>query len=429
MLTVLIIVFIGLLVGGVPIFAAMLVASITFTSLAEPGNLIAIPHKMFNSVDSFILISIPFFLLVGQLMSEGSMMDRLLGLVRFFLGRTRGALAQVNIGTSILFAGISGTATGDAAAIGSVLIPSMVREGYSRAFSAAVTAASCTIGPIIPPSVIMVALGALVGVSVGRLFLAGVVPGLVAGLLMLVISYGISRRRGYGKLAIDWTWMGAVTCVIRAAGPLAIPLIMVGGLIGGIFTPTEASDIAVVAVLALGFLIYRDFTLKGAWEAIRRTLNLLGPVMLVISAASVIGGILIQMQVGIVLTQALTALSSSPDIILLLICAAVIVLGCFIEGMAIMFLLAPVLMPVVSFLGIDPVHFGLILVLALMLGEVTPPVGVSMFISCSIAKCSIEDFTRAIAPFFLVLIINLLLAVFFPEFVLWLPNLLLGPGG
>lgn len=414
-----------LILLGVPISFAMLASSVGYTLWIYPDQLISVPHKMLTGIDSFILLSIPFFLFVGQLMTVTNILARLLALSTFLVGRMAGGLAQVNIVVSMLFAGISGTATADTAAIGSMLIPSMIREKYDRAFSAAVTAASSTIGPVIPPSVIMVALGASVGVSVGGLFLGGVVPGVLVGLLMLFISYIISKRRGYGGIPAKWSFRALTKVVAEAAGPLAIPIIIIGGIVGGVFTPTEASDIAVVTIFVLGFLIYRNLTLRAVWKAVRGTIYLLGPVMLIVSAASVFGNLLIEQQVGSLIVKAMLSISKDPNVILLMISAVLLFLGLFLEALAIMFLVAPLLMPVVLAVGIDPIHFGVVMVLALMIGLITPPVGISMFISCTLAGVKVEDFTKAILPFFAVLILNLLICIFVPEVILYLPRLVM----
>ena len=417
--------FIILMLIGVPIVWAMLAGAILFTIGSSTGALIALPHKMINGIDSFILVAIPLFLLVGQLMGGSGVLERLLHLSRCIVGRMAGGLSQVNIAVNMLMAGISGTATADCAACGSGLIPSMIRERYGRGFSAAVTAAASTIGPIIPPSVPMVALGALVGVSVGRLFLAGVVPGVLAGILLLLISYIISKRRGYGRIEFAWSWMVLLRAFISAIGPLMVPIVIVGGIVFGFFTPTESAAVAVALVLGMGCFVFRDLTVARFYEAARETLYLLGPVMLIVSAASVFGTLLIQEQAGAALTAYIAPLASSPTVLLLLISAAVLILGCFMEALAIMFLVAPVLMPMVTAVGLDPTHFGIVLVQALMIGLITPPVGISMFISCSIANVGTAEFTREVFPFFLVLVGTLLVSIYFPELILYLPKTLI----
>ncbi|HDY68713.1 MAG TPA: TRAP transporter large permease [Candidatus Scalindua sp.] len=422
-----IILFSILLIMGVPVFMTMLASSYIFFLFTQPSNIIAIPHKMFNGIDSFVLLSLPFFLFVGQLMSASGILDRLLKLSKYLVGRMAGGLSQVNILVSMLFAGISGTATADTAAIGSMLIPSMIKEKYSAAFSAAVTAASSTIGPVIPPSVIMIAMGALVGISIGRLFLGGIIPGFLVGLFMLLVSYIISKRRKYGKIQMQWSLKLLIKSFINALGALLVPLIVVGGIVTGVFTPTEASNIVVILILILGFLVYRELTFRGFWNAVKGTLYLLGPVMLVISAASVFGNILIRQHAGEIVANTVLALSSNPKVILLLIALVSLVMGCFIEALAIMILMAPVIMPFIQLVNIDPVHFGVVMVQALMIGLITPPVGISMFMTCSIANISIEQFAKEVLPFFLILILVLLISIFFPQTILFIPNLIMTP--
>ena len=425
MLVLVVAVFSLMIVLGVPISMAMLGTTTLFTSILNPGELIAIPHKMFNGIDSFVLIAIPLFLLVGQLTVYSGLLDSLLELSRYLVGRLPGGLAQVNILLNMLMAGISGSASADAAATGSVLIPSMIREKYDPAFSAAVTAAASTIGPVIPPSIPMVALGALVGVSVGRLFLGGVVPGLIVGGLLLLMASLISRRRRYGRIDIDWSWKAFGRTVVAASGPLLIPVIIIGGIVGGLFTPTEAADITVIIVLVLGSLVYRRLNLRGIWKAIRDTVYFLGPVMLIVSAASVFGTLLITQKAGEILASTVLAVSKDPIVILLMISLIVLFLGCFMEALAIMFLITPIVMPLVQMAGIDPIHFGVVLVQGLMIGLITPPVGISMFIACSIARIGINEFTMEAIPFFMALVLALLISIFAPQVILFLPNLLI----
>jgi tripartite ATP-independent transporter DctM subunit len=428
MLTIFILMFTLFLFIGVPVAMAMLTSSVIFLLSMEPASLISIPHKMFNGIDSFVLISLPFFLLVGQLMANSGILDRLLEFSRYLVGKMIGGLSQVNIVVSMFFAGISGTATADTAAIGSLLIPSMIKDKYDPPYAAAVTAASSTIGPIIPPSVIMVAMGALVGMSIGRLFIGGIVPGVLVGIFMLIISYIISKRKNYGRLQLEWSIKLLFKAFLKALGPISIPVIIVGGITSGVFTPTEASNIVVVLIMILGFIVYRNLTFRGFCRALRGTLYLLGPVMLVISAAGVFSGILIQQKAGIIVADALLNISKNPSIILLMISFVALFLGCFLEALAIMILIAPVVMPVIQIVGINPIHFGVVLVQALMIGLITPPVGISMFLTCSIAKITIVDFTRAIIPFFIVLVLALLISIFIPQMVLFLPDVLMAVG-
>jgi C4-dicarboxylate transporter DctM subunit len=274
----------------------------------------------------------------------------------------------------------------------------------------------------------MVAMGALVGMSIGRLFIGGIVPGVLVGIFMLIISYIISKRKNYGRLQLEWSIKLLFKAFLKALGPISIPVIIVGGITSGVFTPTEASNIVVVLIMILGFIVYRNLTFRGFCRALRGTLYLLGPVMLVISAAGVFSGILIQQKAGIIVADALLNISKNPSIILLMISFVALFLGCFLEALAIMILIAPVVMPVIQIVGINPIHFGVVLVQALMIGLITPPVGISMFLTCSIAKITIVDFTRAIIPFFIVLVLALLISIFIPQMVLFLPDVLMAVG-
>lgn len=420
-----ILVFLLFIFIGVPVAFAMLGSSIIFFQIYYPGELIAIPQTLLLGVNSFSLIAVPLFIFVGVLMEKSNMIEYLIELSRYLVGRLVGGLAHINIVASMLFAGISGTATADVSALGSILIPTMVKEKFSASYSAAVTAASSTIGPIIPPSVIMVALGAVVGISVGRLFLGGIIPGVLVGLFMMVINHVISARRGYGRVKVNWNIKSFIRTLIKAVGPFTITAIIIIGIVGGIFTPSEAADIAVVVAIILGLIVYRRLTFKNLWQATLQTLYLIGPIMFLISAANAFSGLLILQEAGIVVANTLLVISNNQKIILLIISLVVLFLGCFMEALAIMFLIAPVLMPVIINLGINPIHFGLVFVQALMIGLITPPMGISMYIASDIAQINIKDFIKEVSPFFLVLLFVLFISIFFPEIVLYIPNLIM----
>lgn len=415
-------VFVILMLIGIPISVSMLGASLVYI-IENSGSLEAIPHRLVSSLDSFVLVAVPMFLFVGGLMSGGDILGRLLELSNQLVGRLKGGLAQINIVVSMLFAGISGTATGDTAAIGSTLIPSMIKEKYDPPFAAAVTAASSTIGPLFPPSVPMIVLGGLVGISVGQLFLAGVAPGLFVGLALLIVAYIISGKRSYGRPDATFSLRLLGLAIVRAIGPLAIPAIIVGGIIGGVFTPTEASAIAVVVILLLGIVVYRNLTARAVTDAVRGTLYLTGPVLFVVATASQFSNLLIQERAGQLIVAVLTDMSENPTIVLLLIALATVILGMFLEALAIIILLAPVLMPVVSTVGIDPVHFGLVLIQAALLGLITPPVGICMFLAMDIANVRMQAMVRALAPFYFALLASLAASIFLPDVVLFLPRL------
>ena len=429
MLTLLIVSFVILLVVGVPIAFAMLGSSILLLLFLDTGDLIQAPHRLVNGLNSFVLVAIPLFMLVGQLMVSTDFLDRLLALSRQLVGRLTGGLAQINILASMLFSGISGTATGDTAAIGSTMIPAMKRDRYHAEFSAAVTAASSSLGPIIPPSILMIILGALVGISVGQLFLGGVLPGLIGGFGMMFATFIISKKRGYSGLPdVETSWRALVQAVIGAIGPLLIPVIILGGIISGVFTPTEAAGIAVAVVLVFSLGIYRNLSLRRLWSASRASVQLVGPVMLAIGAASLLSNLLVMQGVGELIVSTILPFAQTPTIVLLLVAAISILLGLFLESIAILILIGPILFPLVQAAGVDPIHFGIVFVQAVMIGVITPPVGVVMFLASSIAEVRLDKLTRALVPFYVVLLATLLISILFPEAILFLPRTLF-PGG
>jgi len=379
---------------GVPVAIAMLAAALVYLWI-NPIDLIVIPQKLQAGADSFPLLAVPFFLYAGELMSRSGITRRLVDLALALVGHFRGALAQVNVVTNMLMAGVSGAATADAAATGSVLIPEMVRRGYSPGFSAAITGAAATIGPIIPPSITMVIYGSMANVSVGRLFVGGIIPGILMGLYLMVAAYLVALHRGYAPEAgFSWTNLGRVA--FDAALPLLVPLVIVGGIVFGIFTPTEAGAIAVAIVLVLGIIVYRSLTFVELWAGTKQTLAVLGPVMFAVAAANVLGWMLAVEDAAGPLRGALLGISSNPIVILIVINAVLLVLGCFVEVLALLILMTPVLVPVILQLGIDPVHFGVVMVLTLTIGLVTPPVGLVAFVTSKIAGVTMLEFANPI---------------------------------
>jgi C4-dicarboxylate transporter DctM subunit len=325
----------------------------------------------------------------------------------------------------MFMAGISGSAAADAAATGSLLIPAMVSRGYPRPFAAALLAAAATIGPVIPPSIPMVVYGTMGGVSVGRLFVGGVVPGVLMGIFLMVAAYLAARRHGYGAREAPVGWGQALRAIRGAAFPMLVPLIIIGGILGGIFTATESAGVAVMTVLLIGAVLFRQISLSDLIASLRGAVRVLGPIMLIISAASVFGLLLTQERAGEHLTSLLTIVSREPLAVLATFSAIVLILGCFMDAMAILILLTPVAAPLMPRLGIDPVHFGLVFIVALMIGLTTPPVGLTMYIGLSIAKISMEQFTRAFWPFLIALLVVLALIIVFPPLVVFLPNVLM----
>lgn len=408
---------------SVPIAFAMIASTAAYLLYAGNLDLVVIAHKIQESVDSFSLLAVPFFVLAGELMGRLRITEHLVELSGAIVGPLRGSLGHVNVMTGMLLAGVSGSGTADAAALGAVLIPAMKKDGYDSEFAAALTAASGSIGPVIPPSILMVVYGSLAEVSVGRLFLGGAIPGIIMGLSLMAGVYLISKHRHYGSVQ-PTSARRILRALLWGLPALSIPLIIVVGIVGGVFTPTESSIIAVVATLVAG-LIYRSVSVRALLDALRGTVYLLGPVMLVVAAAGVFGWILTAERAGQAIGQYLLSISNSHVVVLLLIVGLLLILGCFIEVLSILIILTPVLKPVILHLGIDPVYFGVLIVFTLSIGLITPPVGLCMYVSCSIAKVSMEDYTREVAPFLVgVIAVNLLL-VFFPQLIMFVPNLLM----
>jgi tripartite ATP-independent transporter DctM subunit len=425
MLTVASLVLIGLFALGVPIAVSMGLAAFSVIVLRGDVPFEVTAQRFVTGVDSFPLLAVPFFILAGALMNTGGVTERLVRLANALVGRLTGGLGHVVVVTNMIMAGMSGSAVADAAGTGSVLIPAMVRAGFGPAFSAAVTASASTIGPIIPPSIPFVVFGVLASVSIGRLFLGGAVPGILMGLYLMGAVYLISRKRGYGRGEASST--ARVGAAFRSAVPaLMLPLIILWGIVGGAVTPTEAAVLAVLYALFLGAFVYRELTWSRMARVFCEAALTAGVIMFIVAGASLLAWIMTREQAGPTLVGAVTSVTRDPHLVLLLINIVLLILGCFLETLSLMILLVPVLIPLTNALGIDPVHFGVVFTLNLMIGLITPPVGMSMFIACSIARIGIVDFAREIPLFAVALIVVLLLITYYPPLVLFLPNLLMG---
>lgn len=415
----------ALILLGIPIAVALGIVAIGTMWIAVGPELLAIfIQRLYVGTTSFPLLAIPFFVLAGNLMNTGGMTHRIFNVAHLFVGRIRGGLAHVNVLASILFAGMSGSAVADAAGLGVVEIKAMKEAGYGARFSATVTAVSSTIGPIIPPSIPFVIYGSLANVSVGALFLAGIVPGALMGLgLMLVIAVVAKRQNlplGSARPPMR-TAMGVVGAALPA---LAMPPLVLGGIFMGIVTPTEAAVVAAAYAFLLGRFWYRELSFKNLpdilWDSGRQTAQ----VMFIIAAAAPFGWVLIQQQIPNALLDVLFSLSTEPWAILLIINAVLLLLGMFIEGIAILIIAFPVLLPIITQIGVDPVHFGVIMVLNLMIGLVTPPVGLCLYVVSSISKVSLAEISAELWPYFIALLVVLGIVTFVPELSLWLPHLL-----
>jgi tripartite ATP-independent transporter DctM subunit len=398
-------------------------AAVTGWLLLKGVPLVILVQKMIASLDSFVLVAIPLFIFSAKLMNTGGISDRISELAMAFVGRLRGGLAHVNIVGSLIFAGMSGSAVADAAGLGAIEIKHAKAAGYRPEFAAALTAASATVGPIMPPSVPMVIYGVLAEASIGALFLGGVVPALLMCVLLMIWVAWVAWREQLPRGA-SLTPGETARALVRGTGPLLAPLLLVGGMVSGVFTPTEAAVVTVLYCLFLSAACYRELPWRQLPQLMLETVEETGVIAFVLGAAAAMGWVLTTEGLPQMLTQALLPIGS-PLLVLLMLNVLLLVLGCVMEAGAILLLLVPVFIPVARQLGIDPVHLGVVMVFNLMIGLCTPPVGLNLFIVSRLAETPIERVTRAILPMLGMLLICLLLITVFPELVLALPRWLL----
>ncbi|MCF7945033.1 MAG: TRAP transporter large permease [Spirochaetia bacterium] len=411
--------FIGLQIAYAVTFAAM----VTTVYLGLPLRLVA--QNMLKGLDSYALLAAPFFMVAGEIMGCGGISTRLIRLSRSIVGWIRGGLAHVNIVASMFFGGISGSSAGDTASIGSILIPMMKEEGYDSDFSASVTMASSVQGILIPPSHNMVLYAMAVGsVSIGKLFLGGMLPGIFLGLALMLYSYIVSVRRNYPK---DHKFV-LKEMLIAAKGAiwgLITVFIVVFGVIGGVFTATESAAIAVVWAFFVTFFVYKEISFSSFYQIMTRAIKTLSIVMILVASAKAFGYVVAYLQIPTMVARGLLALSDNKYIILILINILMLVMGMLMDMASNILILAPILAPVAIQLGVDPVHFGVIMILNLGIGLITPPVGSTLFIGSAIAKIPIEKVSKSMLPFFFVMLMTLLVITYVPSIVMTLPNLLM----
>lgn len=417
-------VFAAFLLFGVPVALALGVACTVYLWWA--GNtalLAAFPRYMVSGLDQFVLLSIPLFILAGNLMSRGGITDRIVHLARAVVGRVPGGLSLVAVTSCMFFGGVAGSASAEAAAVGSVLIPAMEKEGYPKAYSAALVSVSAVMGPIIPPSIAMIIYGVLTGTSIAGLFVAGIVPGLMLGLLLTAYAFWQARRHGY-PVSGPMPWVERVRAIVAAMPALMLPLIILGGILSGVFTPTESAAVAVLYALVLAGVFYRTLTPSGIYAALWETSLLTAGIMIVIAVSNMVAFVFAIGGLARDIADAVLALSDNKYVQLLLINLLLLVLGTFLELLSIMILTLPVLIVIVKALGIDLVHFGMIMVINVVIGLVTPPVGMCLFITSAISRLSIVRISYAALPMIGICLFVLMLVTYVPQISLFLPGLL-----
>jgi TRAP-type C4-dicarboxylate transport system permease large subunit len=455
--------FLGLMGAGVPVAIAMAGASLIYVMTS--GNIpdFVVIHRMVNGVDSFPLLAVPFFILAGNLMNSAGITNRIYNFALGLVGWLKGGLGHVNVVGSVIFAGMSGTAIADAAGLGTIEIKAMKDQGYPTEFAVGVTAASATLGPIIPPSLPFVIYAMFANVSVGALFLAGILPGLVMALLMMITVAYFAHLRGWGRdiplewrriaravvelavvigfpvvlwvanqLGADMTWATAIALVLLFAAdrhfkfaavlPIMTPVLLIGGMTAGIFTATEGAIAACVWALFLGTVWYRTMSWRALVKASMDTIETTSVVLFIVAAASIFGWMLTATRTTEAIASWVLAFTSDPWMFLLLANLLMLFVGCFLEPTAAITILVPILLPIVRQLGIDPVHFGLVMVLNLMIGLLHPPMGLVLFVLARVARLSVERTTMAILPWLVPLLVSLVLVTYIPSISLWLPR-------
>jgi len=411
-----------LMVIGVPIAMALMLASLGFVLTNDMPPIIVLAN-MVNGINSFPLIAVPFFILAGNLMNSAGITTRIFNFARAAVGWLHGGLGHVNVGASVIFAGMSGAAVADAGGLGNIEIKAMRDAGYDTDFAVGITAASSTIGPIIPPSLPLVIYGVIADTSIGQLFTAGIVPGLLMALSLMIMVAFYARARHYPRDQQFSIWR-FFSSFLDALLPLLTPVIIIGGIMFGIFTPTEAAIAAVVYSLFLGVVVYRTLNWRKLLRVSMDTVETTASVMLIVAASMIFAWILTANQVALQFSSFMLAITDNGVALILIITLIVLVIGCFMETIAAITILTPVLLPVAVGLGIDPVHFGIILILNLMIGLLTPPVGMVLYVLSKVAKVPFERCVTATLPFLIPLVAVLLLLTFVPELSMWLPTLL-----
>lgn len=425
MLIILIVSFFILLFSGVPIAVALGLSSLFSLLTQHDIPLVLIIQRMFVAINSFPLLAVPLFILAGSLMGFGGISKRIVNFADALVGHITGGLANVTILTCMIFAGISGSAVADTAAVGKILAPSMIAKKYPAAYAAAVIGIASTIGIVIPPSIPMVILGSMLEISVGKMFLGGILPGIMIGIALMVVAYIVAKKEKVERNNGSISFKALLRSFKETFWALLMPVVIVGGIVGGFFTPTEAGAIAVAYALIVGFFVYRKLKIKHVWECLWDSGLTTAKVFYIIATASIFAWILTTTGFSNMLCVALLSISHSPIVIMILIVTILLIVTTFMESLASLILLMPILFPVTRQVGIDPVVFGVLVVISIGVGLVTPPVGLCLYVSSDIAKVTLAKAAKTLVPFLIVMIAILFFFIFCPQFITFIPNLIM----
>lgn len=416
-----VLVFLALLAIGIPIAFVLGVTSL-FYLIRINLPLVLIPQRIYVGLESFLILAVPLFILAGRIMNESGITSRLVKLSSLVIGNIRGGLTYIVVMGSMLFAGITGVGSADTSAIGSIMIPAMEREGYKKDYAAAICAASGIIGPIIPPSVVMVIYGSMANASIAKLFLGGLIPGILLGISIMVVAYYYVRKYDLPKSSLGLP--KSLREYIEGILSLLMPFIIIGGILSGVFTPTEAAAFSVFYALILGFFVTRELKLSALPKILLESGITSGGILMIIGCSALFGWILGREAIPERIGQFILSITDNKYFILLLINLFLLFLGTFMETLAAVILTLPMLLPIITKIDVDPVHFGVVMAVNLSVGLITPPLGICAFVASSLAKISLERISKALIPFIIAIIIILFLITYFPQLVLFLPNLL-----
>jgi len=423
MLLILFVTFFILIVLTVPIGFALGISASFWIWLTNNVPLIVVPQRMFGGIDSFPLLAIPFFIFAGKLMLTGGISKKIINVASVFVGRFQGGLAHVNIVASMFFAGITGSATSDSSSIGSIIIPSMIDKGYDKDIAVAVTATSSTIGILIPPSIPMVIYGIITNQSIGKLFIAGAIPGVLVGFMLMFVSFILAKKRNYPREE-KYSFTKSLKILIDGILPMFTIVIILGGIIFGIVTPTEAAVVAIVYAFILGYFVYKTSKIREIPKLIFETIKINGMVMIMVATATIFSWIITSQQLPQIIGDYLLSTIGNRYLLLFLFNIILLIAGAFLDLTPAMLIFIPVLAPIAEHVGIDLIHFGVIVVANLGIGLFTPPVGACLFVTCSIAKINMKDVFKGFLPYFVAMIIALMMITYIPSLSLWLPSLM-----